>query len=226
MRPDGQSSRSLDFRLGVSACVVALSVILAGSANANHSVPNPRHFYDEDNDGIAEASDSDPAFQKLGNGWDIPKEQRYKESLDAWRLNTDFNPTLAVAAVNGLYVDGRNPVNCTTMTWAQLGNPAGVTCQNEDFIVNHFDIIQSWVYLNTGIGVWWTGVSNAPAGQVDLRGVMTHELGHTVLLLDLYGGGNCPPGPTMCGSVTVDQTSALRSLASDDIGAANLVYLP
>lgn len=59
-------------------------------------------------------------------------------------------------------------------------------------------------------------------GLYDGEGVIAHELGHAVFLLDL----SCAPGPTMCGSSTAAQSFHLRSLAQDDKDAANAVYLP
>lgn len=205
---------------------VVFALASAAAVWANHSVGSPRHFYDNNNDTVADAVDANQNFQKLGAGWDTPKTQRYQEALNTWRLNTDYNPMFVSAAVNGLYVSGE-PTNCG-LTWAEIPSALGVTCRNErhQLVPDYWDIAQSWVYLNTGSGTWHIGTGTTPAGQWDMRGLMTHELGHTLRLMDLYNA-DCPPGPTMCGQIGTSADSlALRTLTSDDINSANSVYLP
>ncbi len=70
---------------------------------------------------------------------------------------------------------------------------------------------------------WHYGDSSPASNEYDFEGVLVHELGHTVRLLDLY---SCS-GETMCGTTSAGTASYnLRTLANDDINAANAVYLP
>jgi hypothetical protein len=81
---------------------------------------------------------------------------------------------------------------------------------------------------------YWYGSGQSPyPGDLDFQGVMSHELGHWILLADLgpsYGSSDCNYGSgiyTMCGELTSDfrnESYAQRSLTSDDISAANVVY--
>jgi hypothetical protein len=92
---------------------------------------------------------------------------------------------------------------------------------------SYFDIVDVDIFLNASnkpFHYWdWHNLSYP---KWDAEGIFTHELGHGIELVDLYGS-NCPPGPTMCGSISwIYDSYDLRVLTSDDINAANLVYLP
>ncbi len=87
---------------------IALAVAPTLTA-ASHSVPWWPFYWDVDNDGIAEAADSAPTFQKLGNLWSAQKESRLDSALGTWRNNTDFNPAKAATSVNSVRIDGAVP---------------------------------------------------------------------------------------------------------------------
>ncbi len=80
---------------------------------------------------------------------------------------------------------------------------------------------------------WWIGSTlTTDANRIDFQGVMTHELGHWVLLFDLHVADGAPCTQTstgfytMCGDVRdlrLD-TWRYRSLHADDISSANAVY--
>jgi len=79
---------------------------------------------------------------------------------------------------------------------------------------------------------WWIGSTlTSDAGRLDFQGVMTHELGHWIRLIDLYDSASCTRTSldqmTMCGEVRADgrlDTWRYRSLHADDIASANDVY--
>lgn len=224
----GRTTTLSERTLGALLASLLLLFAMVNPVGATHSVPSPRWFYDDDNDAIAEATDADPRFQKLGTGWTAAQTSRYQEALAYWQSATDFNPVYATSAVNGLYMDGRDPAQCG-YTWADIPTAIGINCKNFSVKATYVDISQSWIYMNNDAFVFSAAYGAPQVGEYDLRGLMEHELGHSIRLVDL-SGSNCPPGPSMCGSITPSnaaaQTYALRSLTSDDINAANLVYLP
>jgi hypothetical protein len=91
----------------------------------------------------------------------------------------------------------------------------------------YYDISDSDIGIHTSAANWETNWAQAPAaGWTSLRGVLTHEIGHGVFLVDL----NCSSPDTMCGQMS-DGSGAgsaweKASLTSDDIWSANYVYLP
>jgi hypothetical protein len=189
-----------------------------GLVQANHSLPPFPIFWDVDNDGVAEAADSAPAFQKLGNLWNATKEARFTEALAEWKNDTDFNPVKVASAVNGVRIDGAVPY-CEE-NWDSV--TVAVNCVAYTVRAWGWDIHKSTVYLNE-VHFNFSYDDDPPGpGLYDGAGVITHELGHAVLLLDLA----CTPGPTMCGSTSAAQSFHLRSLDADDISGANSVYLP
>jgi hypothetical protein len=59
------------------------------------------------------------------------------------------------------------------------------------------------------------------AGAYDVQNVTTHELGHWLTLLDLYGGGDTEK--TMYGYVSTGETKK-RTLETDDLNGINYIY--
>ena len=205
-----------------------LTISFAIPASATHSVPHdPEVFWDNDVDGIAEASDSIVRYQKGGGGWTTAKTNRVTEAFATWNNNTDFNPSLVASSVNVIYIDGSPAVACGWQDWSEP--PPGtiaVNCVKYTIRGSYYQITNSKIYLNE-VQYSFSWATGTPAsGLFDGRGIVTHETGHSVLLVDLYGAGNCPPGPTMCGLVGKPESYNLRSLTTDDISAANSVYLP
>lgn len=83
--------------------------------------------------------------------------------------------------------------------------------------------------LPQGNRYWYGSTHSGLSTDVDFQGVLTHELGHWVLLDDL-GAANCNVGDsiyTMCGALGADYDDnswRYRSLTTDDINAANIPY--
>jgi hypothetical protein len=213
---------SLLERLGGAFVLGAILVLAAWRpAVATHSVPNPVWFWDLNNNAVADVADGLAAkYQKGGNLWDANKTNRFVEAAAQWSNGTDFNPTQVGTSVNVVYVDGRLP-SCLD-AWG--ANVVAVNCRTVAVHPNYVDIINSRLYLNENARDFWTGSGAGPATLFDMRGVFTHELGHSIRLTDL-GGGDCPPGPTMCGAVHAGSESFnLRTITADDIAGANVVY--
>jgi hypothetical protein len=209
----------------LGAVLVVAAAILAAAPTltlASHSVPSPRWFWDKDDDGIAESTDSVEYYQTAGTLWTTAKIDRLKAALNTWKNGTDWNPTYSCCSTNGVYINGS--AGCLG-SWP--AGVLGVTCRVAQNKGSYYRLLETDIYLNTvGFTFSWI-VEEPPPNQADAQGVLTHEIGHGIRLIDLYGSSNCPPGPTMCGDVvSLPYTMNYRSLASDDISAANTVYLP
>lgn len=218
-------------RAVVAASTFGLSValILAGSpARATHSVPSPLWWWDNDNDGIRDVQEGARSFQKVGSSWTLAKENRAYEAAWAWRGSTTWAPSVTSGTqVATIRVDGVPPCG----SWEP--EDLALTCvryslKSDRFGEPYYDIYDADIGFKLD-GISWNYGSGQPMGnQHDFRGVLTHELGHGVLLRDLYGS-ECGPAPTdphtMCGAVGPGITTYnQRSLTSDDIAAANFVY--
>lgn len=219
--------------------VTSLALLLALSAPApavaGHSVPNPKIWWDVDDDGIVDLTDGDRWILRVGLQWNASKETSADLAADAWRDNSDFDPsfTTSTFSVATIRVDGQFPNSACGSGFSD--GDVMVTCTRFDIEATFWDIFDSdiGVDLTPGVGgglVWeWANVAPGP-GEISFRGVATHEIGHVLLLNDLYGGTDCDATPTtMCGAANagVDVgalTWELRTLASDDISSANSVY--
>ena len=67
---------------------------------------------------------------------------------------------------------------------------------------------------------WWNGTGTC-SGMMDIWNILTHELGHSLCLLDLYAGGDY--GKTMYGYSDVCETYK-RTLDPDDINGIVSIY--
>lgn len=196
---------------------------------ASHSLPSTLEWWDLDNDGIhAEPGEGNRPYQRVGTSWTTAKIDRVTEAASAWRTATSWNPTITTSTqVATMRVDGVAP--CGSFQ----PNDVGLTClawtlKQDHFGEYYFDIYDTDIGINLVGNTFHDGSGPPPASKFDLRGVITHELGHGISLDDLYGS-DCGPNPTdpytMCGSGGPGVTTYnQRSLTSDDINAANFVY--
>ncbi len=67
----------------------------------------------------------------------------------------------------------------------------------------------------------WGWSTSGEAGKLDVQNIATHELGHWLLLGDLYGAGDTEK--TMYGSTAYGETKK-RTLESDDIAGVRHLY--
>lgn len=211
----------------IGAVVAALSLV--APVAATHSVPSPKlWFWDLGNDGDPDGS---PGVDAAGSGWTSLALDRLNGAINQWEANTSFNPHYVSSGYHKAYRDGTQP-------WCGYFYETDimVTCTDYTERSTYFDIesadtfAQTDANLPSGINRFWYGSAQSPyAGDVDFQGVMTHELGHWIRLVDLYSS-DCNYGSgmyTMCGAVTNNfevETWRMRTLTTDDMNAANTVY--
>ncbi|UCG17025.1 MAG: matrixin family metalloprotease [Phycisphaerales bacterium] len=85
---------------------------------------------------------------------------------------------------------------------------------------NGGNITETDISFNDRDYVWWDG-SGLCGSKMDIWNVATHELGHSLCLSDLYGGGDS--SKTMYGYVSFCDTHA-RTLHQDDIDGIVAIY--
>jgi hypothetical protein len=202
---------------------VALWLTMVGSVSASHSLPADPHYWDCNNDGSAD--DGCVKGYKAGTGWTSNHNDDFDWAFAEWSSETDFDPQSHTSG-QAVYIDDR-AIPCLPPSYAPDGHwpdTAVLACVKVTKtwrLDSYYDIGSSKTYMNYLVP-WWIQLYGPPSpGTFSFTGVLTHELGHWVRLVDL---APCPVGPTMCGSVTASQSFALASLENDDINAANSVY--
>lgn len=207
-------------------------------ALAGHSVPSPKWFWDPNNDGVA---GPEPLVTPAGGYWESVRLARLDAALAEWSTDTQFDPGRTTGGSQNAYVDGRvGP--CTP--GGSFNQPGGKiilaqVCRSWAPIMVGDDVVR---YRITDLDVyfnmenpdspnWWIGSTlTTDPGRLDFQGVMTHELGHWVRLVDLGDSTSCTRTSddfiTMCGSVVDGRldTWRYRSLHADDVSSANIVY--
>lgn len=159
--------------------------------------------------------------------------------MTEWSTDTDYDPGRDTNSPNDIFVDGRLPTPCGVTNW---GTALAVTCytyQNrtgtdEDYVDGPYRrLIDADIYMNMEVAAspdWWIGSGQPPeSDRYHFKGILTHELGHTVYLNDLYasctGRHNSTDWYTMCGTYSGNDDSYWsRTLHADDKAAANLAY--
>ena len=121
----------------------------------------------------------------------------------------------------------------TTPPWC-IANYAsaivGVTCThgtpiNEGGVISFYDIIDVNIGINTKDHHWNFGSDDPSSIEYDFRGVLTHELGHTARLIDVYSPNCGNPVYTMCGGgPTGSFTKQQRTLETHDRTDVNTLY--
>jgi hypothetical protein len=102
------------------------------------------------------------------------------------------------------------------------GNHIGATCKrgtpiSEGGTISFYDIFDMDIGINSEDHNWNWGSGNPGFNQKDFRGILTHELGHTARLLDVYFPNCGNPIITMCGEGSLSDTKQLRTLETHDI---------
>lgn len=226
---------------GFGFLLAVIALAWPGGAFANHSLPAAQGlipiWWDKDDDQVVDATDGDIGYCSTGTGWTQTAKDRLSEATAAWRNSSDWDPTIGSSQC-GHYVhkDGSVP-NPPGDTWAEMDppNPLAVTqttctVRNPGTPQAFCDIgdVNVWVNWNNhdfSLSQNCTGIQCSTL--FSLRGVLTHEIGHGIFLLDLYGTADCDTGSqthTMCGAVSEAQSWFQDDLTSDDISSANAVY--
>lgn len=209
---------------------------------AMHSLPSPTPIYQSaSNNGVPTAATIvRPAG--LASGWTTARLDGLDVAADEWRVDSDFGPTLnrTVSSGNacfdsltchGVWIDGYDPfLDLTDENIYAINYVYSVFRTDPADNTKYYDI-EDWDVLFNTAGVGHPTFTYSAAGSsdpdvIDFRGVATHELGHAIQLKDLYDSA-CHYGTnmeTMCGAFDGVESTRLRSIQSDDISGANLVY--
>lgn len=237
--------RALERRLWVTALLVSL-LMAPAIVTANHSNDYSPWWYWE-RTGNSTADDPEP-FRVGGCCWDDSpgRRDRVIEAVAHWRDQTDFDVSLANVDNNYILIDGRLPA-CQP-GWSSWPSAfAAEACTYGLHRTTFYQIYESDFYFNTTSSgpIWDWGNSYlgspGPSGRRHFRGVLTHEIGHSVYLFDLdsgdpaggqdtcgEGGTAAYPGSsvaTMCGTMlTWVDSWWVRDLLNDDKASANAMY--
>lgn len=213
---------------------------LAPGAFASHSVPSPTYVYQSalNNGAPTAATTVRPAG--TASTWTTARLDRLDLADDQWRLNSQFDPTLnrtvapsncfESATCHGVWIDGSDPFGDLTDESILAVNYGLWVLRTDPGDGEQYYDIDDWdIYFNTGGAghpvFTYTAAGSSDASIFDFQGVVTHELGHSISLIDLYAG--CHYGTnmeTMCGQISGIESTRLRSIQTDDINGANLVY--
>lgn len=208
---------------------------------ADHSIPYPIYFWDPNDNGVP---GPDPDFDPDGPYWSSSHLNRLNEAVAEWSNDTDYDPGVA-DTTHDIFVDGREPPEaCMPGSWNQGGLIVlAKVCKAQQIRYHpaydpyYYRLTDNDIYFNMEGSLspdWWVGSGVPPdPNRFDFGGILTHELGHTVRLVDL-SGSTCVLGSsswfTMCiglgnGSVEARYVSYwLRSLHADDKEGADYVY--
>lgn len=231
--------------LGILA-LATLTLAAPAAATAATSLPSPRWYWDSNNDEIADAGAYTVRTAGDNSYWTSGREARITSAVATWAA-TQWNPSANLTAApadcgvsltcQGLWIDGTQPPASCGGNF--VPGELAVNCvkfdfRDQTFGPNYFDIKDSDIYINTtGSGPTWTYSSTGSSSDTiyDFQGVLTHEIGHAILLIDLGVDETVPPcAPggtleTMCGYVYKGwQSTQQRSLVTDDITSVNAVY--
>jgi len=136
---------------------------------------------------------------------------------------------------HGVWIDGQSGCVVWTLGGPYAANCRKVTTREHPITQTTYKDIEDWdIFFNTSgpSHPTWSYSLNHPGDPNvwDFQGVLTHELGHAIRLIDLYDS-DCNFGPgmyTMCGDAAdmggYPGSYRLRSITNDDIAGANTVY--
>ncbi|MFC2108313.1 matrixin family metalloprotease [Candidatus Bipolaricaulota bacterium] len=144
--------------------------------------------------------------------------------LAAFQAAADTWSDVAVADYNFRYggTTGTAAIDFYDYTNVIFWNPSDTgsvaTCHYWWLVADTNTLVQFDIEFNDASYSWATDGS---AGNMDVQGIATHELGHTLNLLDLYG--TVDTEKTMYGYVSTGETSS-RTLHSTDIAGLSYMY--
>ncbi len=143
-----------------------------------------------------------------------------QNSINTWNdVTTAYNRfTYSGTTANNNYAtyDGTNLIMWVESNWTDMfsSNDIGVTVT----WYGSGTIYETDISLNGEYDTW---SDNGSAGKMDVQDIVTHELGHSVGLADLYGGSDVDK--TMYGYSDNGETKK-RSLETDDENGTRYIY--
>ncbi len=166
-------------------------------------------------------------------------EAATREALATWaapectNLRSEFTGRAEAPAAAG---DGRNTVEIVRSGWLARGFPEGrgattdVQIRTADGVPRQAEITEADVYIN--FESFGFGVAGATASDLDLQGVLTHEVGHVLGLLhpceeeptELEMGCDVSPDSIQSVMYPTYLGSSQRELDVDDINAVCFLY--
>ena len=200
-------------------------------------MPTPLYFWDPDDNAVA---GPEPAVDADGGYWSASHLNRLNEAVAEWTNDTHFDITTVSSGDHKAYVDGRLAPCLPPGGYNQpTGTILAIVCRTVQSRTYpgtsevYYRIIDDDVYFNmenADSPNWWVGAAYPPdPGRLHFGGILTHELGHWIRLIDIPDSSCTHTAAgfyTMCGTVIdYDQDSwRMTSLHADDISSANYVY--
>ncbi|MFH1843309.1 MAG: matrixin family metalloprotease, partial [bacterium] len=138
-------------------------------------------------------------------------------AYDAWECTSDLNHSYGGLTVldGSNHYDGNNVQYWSTTPWA---DPGIIAVATYTYNGTTHEIYEADIHYN---GADWSWSAGGSATTVDIQHIATHESGHTIGLLDLYGAVDNQK--TMYGFAGNNVTFA-RTLTEDDIEGAEYLY--
>ncbi|MEJ2697353.1 MAG: choice-of-anchor D domain-containing protein [Candidatus Sulfobium sp.] len=134
---------------------------------------------------------------------------------------TDVGSSIFVFSYGG--ATSKTAADCGTndgvnmIAFGPMGTGDGILAQNTYWYTNGGGILDSDIQVNTSYS--WSAAG--AAGYYDIQNVVTHEMGHTLCLADLYNSSDAEK--TMYGYAAKGETKK-RTLDPDDISGISYLY--
>ncbi len=218
--------------------VAALAVLAPSGRSelvyAGHSAEAPYFYWDTNLDGFPDPNQTFYADSDFGGNWTSTQVFRFADAATEWRGDTSYNPTGTIATSS--CITRCAYLSSTSRCPLPTGYRAATCKQSTYYPANYFPgapahhrLTRTWINFNTSGFKFHYGTGAPPdSSYSDFQGVATHEVGHTVWLVDLGTDEGCDYSSaslwTMCTGGSNSTTYRRRSLESDDVSAANEVY--